>query len=247
NVTVNQTVTTIAVTPASSSVPAGGSQPFAASAKDQFGTLLASQPAFTWSVNAGGSIDGAGNFTAGLSAGGPFTVTASNGGVNGTASITVTAANAGPTVATAAAASPSPATGTTTNLSALGADDAGESNLIYTWATTGTPPAAVTFSANGTNAAKNTVATFTKAGAYSFQVTIKDAGNLTTTSSVNVTVNQTLTTIGVSPASASVATGGTQQFSASGADQFNAALSTQPTFTWSVSGGGSISAAGLFT
>jgi hypothetical protein len=38
----------------------------------------------------------------------------------------------------------------------LGADDAGEANLTHTWATTGTPPAEVTFSANGTNAAKAT-------------------------------------------------------------------------------------------
>ena len=103
-------------------------------------------------------------------------------------------------MATAAAASPNPVTGTTCNLSVLGADDAGESNLTYTWSTTGTPPAAVSFSANGSNAAKNTTATFTAAGNYSFQVTITDPGGLTATSSVNVTVNQTLTAIAVSPA-----------------------------------------------
>ena len=40
------------------------------------------------------------------------------------------------------------------------ADDAGESGLIYTWATLGNPPAPVTFSANGTNASKNTTVTF---------------------------------------------------------------------------------------
>ena len=57
---------------------------------------------------------------------------------NGIASL----ATAAPTIATAAAALPSPVTGTTTALSVLGADDAGESNLTYTWATTGTPPAA---------------------------------------------------------------------------------------------------------
>ena len=84
--------------------------------------------------------------------------------------------NQPPTVATAASASPSPVTGTTCNLSVLGADVSGESNLTYTWATTGTPPAAVNFSANGSNAAKNTTATFSKAGNYSFQVTIADAG-----------------------------------------------------------------------
>ena len=91
------------------------------------------------------------------------------------------------------------------------------------------------------------LATFTKAGSYSFQVTIRDQGNLTVTSSVNVTVNQTLTTITVSPASASVNTGATQQFTASAKDQFGTALSIQPSFSWTVSGGGTISSSGLFT
>ena len=83
-------------------------------------------------------------------------------------------------------------TGTTTALSVLGADDAGESNLTYTWATTGTPPAPVTFSDNGDNTAKNTTATFSQAGNYTFQVTITDVGGLTATSSVDVAVSQTL-------------------------------------------------------
>ena len=81
----------------------------------------------------------------------------------------------------------------------LGADVAGESTLTYTWATTGTPPAVVSFSINGSNAAKNTTATFSKAGNYTFQVTITDPNGLTATSSVNVTVNQTLTAIAVGP------------------------------------------------
>src|SRR6266481_2018808 len=56
-----------------------------------------------------------------------------------------------------------------------------------------------------------------------------------------------LTSITVSPASASVATGGTQQFTATGLDQFGNPMSPQPTFTWSVTGGGSIDPSGLFT
>jgi hypothetical protein len=170
------------------------------------------------------------------------------GSVTQTWSVTVTApANQAPTVATAAKAVPSPATGATTVLSVLGTDDGGEANLTYTWATTGTPPAAVSFSVNGTNAAKSTTANFTKAGSYSFQVTIRDVGNLTVTSSVNVTVNQTLATVTVSPASASVATGAAQQFAATAKDQFGANLTTQPAFTWTVSGGGTVSSAGMFT
>src|SRR5207253_1469431 len=147
----------------------------------------------------GGSISTTGLFTAGTTTGGPFTVTASSGGNNGTASVTVTAVNSPPTVATPAAASPNPVTGITTNLSVLGADDGGEANLTYTWATTGNPPAAVTFSANGTNAARNVVATLTKAGSYSFQVTIKDQGNLSVTSSVSERKSTRLNSSHVAP------------------------------------------------
>ena len=100
---------------------------------------------------------------------------------------------AAPTVADPAAATPSTVSGTTTNLTVLGADLAGESNLNYTWSTTGTPPASVSFSTNGTNAAKSTVATFSKAGTYSFTVTITNALGYSVYSGVDVTVNQTLT------------------------------------------------------
>src|SRR2546427_12351115 len=124
------------------------------------------------------------------------------------ASVTATAP---PTVASPASASPNPVTAATTNLSVLGADNGGEASLIYTWATTGTPPAPVTFSVNGTNAAKNVVATFTKAGNYSLQVTIRDQGNLAVTSNVSVTVNQTFSGISVAPSSAIVAVRRTQQ------------------------------------
>jgi hypothetical protein len=154
--------------------------------------------------------------------------------------------NAAPTVEAAALATPNPVVGTTTALSVLGADDGGEAALKYTWSATG--PAAVTFSTNGSNAAKNCTATFTKAGSYSVQAVIQDAGGLTATSSVAVTVNQTLTTIVVSPATASVQVSTTRQFTASAADQFGATISPAPTFTWTVSGGGTIgSGTGLFT
>jgi hypothetical protein len=56
-----------------------------------------------------------------------------------------------------------------------------------------------------------------------------------------------LTTIVVSPSSVSVQTGGTQQFTATGLDQFGQPVNPQPTFSWSVTGGGTISPSGLFT
>ena len=117
-----------------------------------------------------------------------------NSNFSGSTSSTFTQSiNSPPTVATAASATPSTITGNTTALSVVGADvDTGQSSLTYTWATTGTPPAAVSYSLNGTNAAQNTTATFSKAGTYNFQVTMTDPGGLTAASSVTVTVNQTL-------------------------------------------------------
>jgi regulation of enolase protein 1 (concanavalin A-like superfamily) len=108
--------------------------------------------------------------------------------VSGTSAVTVNGLSAPPTVATAAKATPNPLTGTTATLSVLGADDGGESNLTYAWSVTGTPPATVFFAANGTNAAKNTTATFTKAGVYNLLATITDGDGQSATSAVTVTV-----------------------------------------------------------
>jgi aryl-phospho-beta-D-glucosidase BglC (GH1 family) len=159
---------------------------------------------------------------------------------------TVAPPNQAPTVAMPATASASVVSGKTVGLSVLGADDGGAANLTYTWATTGTPPAAVAFSTNGSNAASSTTATFGKAGVYKFQVTIKDAGGLSVTSSVQVSVAQTLTSVVVTPGTVSVTTGATQQFAAQALDQFGNALATQPPLAWFASAG-SIAATGLYT
>jgi hypothetical protein len=157
--------------------------------------------------------------------------------------------NQPPTVATPASASPSTVAGTTTALSVLGSDDGGEGNLTYTWVATTLPSGATpSYSANGTNAAKNTTVTFNRAGGYTFQVTITDSGGLSVTSSTNVTVNQTLTSITITPASVTLTNGGTQQFTAPAYDQFAVSLATQPHFSWSlVSGMGLINSTGLYT
>jgi hypothetical protein len=151
------------------------------------------------------------------------------------------ASTSGPTFTNQASASPSPVTGASTVLSALATDPAGTSSLTYTWAATGSPPGAVGFSANGSNAAQTTTVTFVKAGSYTFQVTAKDPGGLTATSSVTVVVNQTATTIVINPASATIASGATESFKAVVDDQFGTPLGTQPSLSWSVaSGGGTI-------
>jgi hypothetical protein len=86
------------------------------------------------------------------------------------------------------------------------------------------------------------------AGSYMFTAIISD-GSRSVSSSVTVTVDQTLTRVQVSPASASVLDGATQPFSASALDQFGAPLAMQPTFTWSIDAGGlgEIGSDGLYT
>ncbi len=152
----------------------------------------------------------------------------------------------GPTVVNPAQAAANPVTGTSVGLSVLGQENGTDSGLTYTWSSTG--PAGVTFSANGTNGAKNTTATFNKAGSYTFTATISD-GTQSVTSSVKVTVDQTLTSVQVSPANATVVDGASQQFSAKAFDQFSAPLATQPSVSWSIAAGGlgTISNTGLYT
>jgi hypothetical protein len=74
------------------------------------------------------------------------------------------------------------------SLSVLGADNNGETNLVYTWSTVGTPPAPVAFALNHTNAAKSTVATFSKGGSYSLRVSAADASSGSVTGSASVVV-----------------------------------------------------------
>ena len=219
-VTVVQVLASIVVTPGAVNLNENGQQQFTAAGYDQFGDTMSLQPTFAWVVsNGNGAIDGNGLYAAAGSGGtGPATITAISDGVFGDASIAVT--NAAPTAAAPAVATPTPVTGTSTQLGVLGADDGGESNLVYTWSTTGSTPALVIFSANGDNASKNVTATFTAAGEYDFLVTIVDAEAASIASSVTVHVVPTLSTIAVTPADSSIERSASEQFSATGLDQF---------------------------
>jgi len=154
--------------------------------------------------------------------------------------------NSSLTVAKAAQAAANPVTGVSVGLSVLGQENGSDSGLTYTWSSSG--PAGVMFSDNGDNSAQNVTATFTQAGTYTFTATISD-GSQSVTSSVQVTVDQTLTSLQVSPSSASLVDDGTELFSATALDQFGQPLATQPSFTWSVDTGGvgTVNSNGLYT
>jgi len=243
-VTVQQTFTSVAVTPATVSLGLNSTQSFSATAKDQFGQTMAAT--FGWTATGGTINASTGFYTA--TAPGTFSVTASAtiGAATHSGSASVTTTNNTPTISVAAKATPATVTTTFTDLSVLGADDGGEANLTYTWSYSG--PAGVTSSGttNGTNAAKNLHVTFTQPGQYLFSVTLTDQNSKTVTSpDVTVNVVQTFTTLTVSPGSVTLAKKASQTFSASAADQFGVALSGTP--AWSASGNGTITSAGKFT
>jgi hypothetical protein len=250
-VVVRPMVAKIAVHPATATVESLGIQRFIARCSDQFGKSFVPPAGVVWSAT-GGGITPAGVFTAP----GPsckVTVTAACGPVVGSTSVTVV--NHKPGIAKAASASPAAVTtGTTTTLSVLGKDDAGEANLTYTWTTAALPSGAraPVFSPNGTNAAKNTTLTFHTIGSYSFTATITDAGGLSVTSGVvKVTVSPAFTSISVSPAAVRVDFYSTQPFSAMARDQFGSPMAAQPTFSWMPPSAGKITptgpSTGLFT
>ncbi len=110
-------------------------------------------------------------------------------------------------------------------------------DLTYTWSTISAPTGApaVTFNANGSNAAKNATATFPQAGIDTFLVTVSDDGVTTATSSVSVLVNQTLTIITVSPAASRSTRTARSNSPPRAIDQFGQPDSVS--LTWTATGG----------
>jgi hypothetical protein len=174
-------VNSIAITPANSSVGPTGLKTFTATAYDQFGKPIPAN--INWSA-ARGAIENTGLYTAPATIGSD-TITATVGAITANTTLNILAST--PIIVRPATASSDIIYNNTTMLSVLATDDAGESKLTYTWSVTGAPPAPVAFSSNATNAAKNTVATFTKPGDYNFLVTISD-GTSTANSPVKVAV-----------------------------------------------------------
>ena len=237
-VIVAQTLTSIAVSPATTSVEVGQSTTFTARGNDQFGNQMATQPVVTWAITSntasGSTVNpSTGAFTAGASAGTAI-VQASASSKSGTATVTVMAVNASPTITAVASAAPATVSETSTVVSVRASDDAGEPALSYTWTPVGSIPAAVTLGAgNGTNAGKDLSITFSKAGTYNLQVTVTDAGGKSATSQVQVQVQQTAQTVSVSPSTASILIGQSQTFTFGVRDQFGSPIASPQPATWS--------------
>jgi hypothetical protein len=201
---VSQTLTSIAVSPASATVTAGGgTQQFTAQELDQTGKPMATQPSsFNWSVNGGGSINGNGLFTAGAS-GGTFTVTASADGKSGTASVYVQV----PMSISVKPASVSVAVNGTQQFTATENDQIGGAMA--------TQPAFV-WSTDQNCAGAITTAGFFTAGSSAGACTVTaTADNLSGTASVTVTAAAPDFSLSASPTSATVSRGASTSYTIS--------------------------------
>jgi parallel beta-helix repeat protein len=241
SVTINLgTASQLVVTPSGPSVKSQETQAFSASVRDSCNNVLTGQ-AITWSAaTAAGTITSAGVFTASCSRGTYATgVTATAGSLSTSVPVTVVAGD--PAVVGVTPTSASVAAGTTQQFAGSVVDGCGNtiSGASLTWSTS-VPGSSI--SASGLFSAGQNNGTFATG-------VTATSGSVSGTASVTVTGGSggTVSTVELTPASATLVAGATQQFSAVARDSLGNALTGQ-TFTWSVvAGGGSISTGGLFT
>ena len=246
-VTVNATLTSLQVSPSSVSVQVGQTRQFTAAGFDQFGQALATAPAIAWTAT-GGTVSSTGLFTAGQTAG-AGSVRATSGSISSTMQLTVTAP---PTTTNSlqlrdasgnilSDVNPVTVTGKQLRVDPRIVNSTGgivNSAPTVTMTITSAPSSGTaTFSMSGSTGNVQ----FTRAGSY--DLNFSSSGM---TRRLRVTVSATLTSLQVTPGSATVQTGQTRQFSVAGIDQFGQTMTNPPTVTWSASGG-TVSSSGLFT
>jgi hypothetical protein len=228
----------ITVSPSTVALAAGGTQQYTAVGKDAHGNVVAISDR-AWSVAAaGGTIDTSGMFTAGSTAG-TFanTVTATSGSVSGTGSVTV---GGGP-VATIEITldTTTLATGGTKQYVVTGRD--ANNNIVPIVPA----PVWTVVAGGGTIDANGLFTAGTVSGEFVNTIHVVSG---TVSASMTVTIAAgALASIAVTPSTVSLASAGTQQFTAVGKDAHDNVVPITP--AWSVvAGGGTIDGtSGLFT
>ncbi len=213
----------IHVIPSSADVPTGTSLDFDATGHDQYDNVVVIAPTWTSTL---GTINAAGLFTA-PNAIGTGTITATVGAISGTASVNIIPSNLVSITVT-----PSPqnvVAGTAFTFTATGYDAFGNVVAINpTWTTNVGTMAGPIFYARTTVGAGTVTAT---------------VGLISGLANVNVVAGP-LNHIHVTPPAATIIAGGTQDFDATGHDQYDNPVTIAPTWTTTV---GSVNAAGLVT
>jgi beta-glucanase (GH16 family) len=275
NVVVDQQpLASIVVSPATTTAEVGGTVQFTAQGKDASGNNVSITP--TWSVTGGGTINASGLFTASTT-GGPFTVKVTSGSIVGNATVTVTTANNTNLALNkpAFASSGNPALAVDGNSTGTRWESTFSdpqwiyvdlqatyniTKVILKWETASAQSYKIQTSSDATTWADiytsttgpggNETLTVTGAGRYiRMYGTVRNTGWGYSLWEYEIygspTTTPVLTTVAVTPATATVNVGATQQFSAQGKDQFGNNIAA--TFTWTTTGGGTISTGGLFS
>jgi hypothetical protein len=239
---------TVQVTPASATLLPGVMRAFFAVVLDQYNQPVASQPSVAWSVAGGGSITAGGVFTAGAAEGGPYAVTATAGGLSGNASVTVFD---NPPVLTGLVDRTIVSGGGTGSLAFTVSDpDHPASGITVTGRSSNpslVPDANIVFGGSGESRTVTVTSVSGQSGSATITVTI-GVGWKTSTWSFVVTVDpEVATSMTVSPATTTVQPAGTRAFAATVLNQLGTPMLAQPQAAWSVTGGGSVDTAGVFT
>jgi uncharacterized protein YjdB len=227
-------LTSIAVTPATASVAAGNTQQFTATGTYSNGTTQNLTGTATWTSSNVATVSG--GFATGV-APGNATITAKSGTISGAATLTVTAAVL-TSIAVTPATAPAPA-GYTQQFTATGTYSNGSTqNLTSTvsWTSSATSVATISSGGLATSVAQGSAFITASSGAI--------GGSATFTVLAPV-----LTSLSVTPGSASIPAGETQQFTATGTYSDGSTQNLTSTVTWSssVPGVATIASAGLAT
>ncbi len=218
-------VATVAVAPATASVPAGQTVPLTATTRDAGGNVLTGR-VVTWaSGNTALATVSATGVVTGVAAGGPVTITATSEGQSGSAAITVTAVPVA--TVSVAPATASVAVGQTVPLSATTKDASGNvlTGRVVTWASGNTSLATVSTAGVVTGVAAGgpvavTATSEGQSGSAAVTVTAQAPPSLTLTASpTSITTGQSSTltwsTSGATSCTASGGWSGTQATSGS--------------------------------
>jgi hypothetical protein len=219
-------LTQISVSPSTASIQPGQQQSYTAVGYDQFNNVM-SGLTFTWSSDGNSSVAILNGNVATGAGPGTIHITASTSGVTSApASLTVTAPPPSLTTIMVTPATSSIFIGGSQQLTAVGYDQYGTaiSGITFTWSSTNPNVTPVSGAGLASGVAVGTV-----------QITASASGVSSSPASLTVSKPASvLSSITVSPASASIQAGSTQEFGAVGFDQYGNPMSGI-VFTWSSS------------